>query len=190
MRLAATLWLSIVVGAVVGAGAVGACGRGDDSPRPSQPPAAREAAGREGSAANPSANPEAGAAVVFHPPGRPPARVAVEVAVLPHQIQRGLMYREHLRPDAGMIFLFRSSKVQRFWMKNTLVSLDMIFVASDRKVVGVVERTEPRTLTSRNVAAPSQFVVEVNGGWAAAHGITAGVPVTFENVPVDRATVD
>jgi uncharacterized membrane protein (UPF0127 family) len=100
------------------------------------------------------------------------------------------MYREHLAPDAGMLFVFRRPKRQRFWMKNTLIPLDMIFVTSDMVVAGVVANTEPRTLDPREVEAETQFVVEVNGGWAARYGITRGTRVEFENVPLDRAVTD
>jgi len=157
-----------------------ACGRaGDDSGRlAGEPEPVNGAADRPASPA-PAAEQ---ATVVFSPEGKPEVRVTVEVARTGRQIQRGLMYRRHLPPDAGMLFLFRTSKVQSFWMKNTLIPLDMIFVSSDMKVVGVVENAEPQTLTSRTVGKPSQYVVEVNGGWTAAHGVTAGTPVRFENV--------
>jgi hypothetical protein len=59
----------------------------------------------------------------------------------------------------------------------------MIFVAGSMDVVGVVENAEPRTMTSRRVSRPSQFVVEVNGGWARAHGVGVGARARFENVP-------
>ena len=122
-------------------------------------------------------------AVVFRPRGKPEARVVVEVARTARQIQRGLMYREHLPPDGGMLFLFRRARVQSFWMKNTLIPLDMIFVSSDMVVVGVIESAQPRTTTSRSVpGAVSQYVVEVNAGWARAHGIEAGVPVELVDI--------
>jgi uncharacterized membrane protein (UPF0127 family) len=123
------------------------------------------------------------AEVVFRPAGAPAARVEVEVARTGRQIQRGLMHREHLPAGAGMLFLFARQQVQRFWMKDTLIPLDMIFVSSAMVVVGVVENAAPRTMVSRRVAAPSQFVVEVNAGWARAHRVAAGVPVEFIGVP-------
>jgi uncharacterized protein len=166
--------------------AVAGCGRGDEQ-RPASPPGASEAAPVTAVAAEPAT--AAGPAVIFHAAGRPPARVSVDLAITAHEIQRGLMYREHLPPDHGMVFLFRAPKLQKFWMKNTLIPLDMIFVASDMTVAGVVADTEPRTLTSRFIDRESQFVVEVNGGWAKAHGVEAGTPVTFDGVPVERAVV-
>jgi uncharacterized protein len=120
-----------------------------------------------------------GPRVIFEPAGREPAAVTVEIARTPAAIQRGLMYREHLPLDHGMLFIFPDEEIRTFWMKNTLIPLDMIFVSADRTVVGIVERAEPRTTTGRRVDAPSQYVVEVNGGWASAHGVEAGTPVRF-----------
>jgi uncharacterized protein len=154
-----------------------ACGRGDEPPRAPEP-APRVAEAEPEAEADVS-----GPAVVFRPAGRPEARVAVEVARTQRQTQRGLMYREHLPPDAGMLFLFARPKVQSFWMKNTLIPLDIIFVSSEMVVVGVVENAEPSTTKSRTVpGVVSQFVVEVNAGWAREHGIAAGVPVEFVGV--------
>lgn len=121
--------------------------------------------------------------VVFLLPDGGERRVAVEVARTARQIERGLMYRKDLPPDSGMLFLLRRDKIQTFWMKNCLIPLDMIFVAGSLDVVGVVENAEPRTMTSRRVSRPSQFVVEVNGGWARAHGVGVGARARFENVP-------
>jgi len=124
-----------------------------------------------------------GAAVVFLLDGGKEVRVPVEMARTSRQIQRGLMYREHLPPDAGMLFFLRHEKIQTFWMKNTLIPLDMIFVNGAMEVVGVVENAEPKTLTSRRVSRPSMFCIEVNGGWAKTHGVGAGARVRFDNVP-------
>lgn len=120
--------------------------------------------------------------VILEPPGSPPAEVTVELARTPRQIQRGLMYREHLPPDHGMLFLMGEERIQSFWMRNTLIPLDMIFISADRRVVGVVENAEPLTDTPRRVNAPSSYVLEVNGGWAAAHHVQAGTPVRFQDV--------
>jgi hypothetical protein len=73
-----------------------------------------------------------------------------------------------------------------FWMRNTLIPLDMLFITGDLKVAGIVERAEPRTETLRTVHKPSLYVLEVNGGWAAAHGVTAGATVRFDGVPAAR----
>ena len=82
-----------------------------------------------------------------------------------------------------MLFLFDRASVQSFWMKNTLISLDMIFIDENFRVVGVVENAEPLTLDPRTVGAPSRYVLEVNAGVAARHGIGTGSVVEFVNVP-------
>lgn len=120
--------------------------------------------------------------VILEPAGHPPAEVTVEIARTPRQIQRGLMYREHMPPDHGMLFLMREERIQSFWMRNTLIPLDMIFIARDMTVAGVVANTEPLTDTPRRVDRPSYYVLEVNAGWAAAHHVAAGTRVRFRNV--------
>jgi uncharacterized protein len=127
-------------------------------------------------------------------PGRPTGRVvvrtaagaqhavAVEVARTDEARARGLMDRARLDPEAGMLFVFDESELHTFWMKNTLIPLDMIFIGDTGRIVGIVPRAEPRTLTPRDPGVPSRYVLEVNGGWAAAHGVAVGDTVRFENV--------
>lgn len=109
--------------------------------------------------------------------------VAVEVVATEATIERGLMFRQHLPPDQGMLFLMNQERSWPFWMRNTLIPLDMIFIASNMKVAGVVENAEPRTESLRQVSAPSLYVLEVNGGYCAAHKVSAGATVRFEGVP-------
>ena len=106
----------------------------------------------------------------------------VEVALTPEEHARGLMYRTRLAPDAGMVFVFAEPQIQRFWMKNTLIPLDMIFIDSDRRIVGVVENAAPKTEDERRVDAPSQYVLEIGGGLAARLGIHAGQSVDLQGV--------
>ncbi|MFL5343589.1 MAG: DUF192 domain-containing protein [Hyalangium sp.] len=109
-------------------------------------------------------------------------RVEVEVAATPDTRTRGLMWRTELAPGKGMLFLFPEDEVQSFWMRNTQIPLDMLFINSQKRVVGIVERAEPRTLTARTVGVPSQFVLEVAGGWCQSVGVTKGSTVEFEGV--------
>jgi uncharacterized membrane protein (UPF0127 family) len=108
--------------------------------------------------------------------------VSVEVVATAAKIERGLMYREHLPPDEGMLFLMNEQRTWSFWMRNTLIPLDMIFIAKDMTIAGIVENAEPRTETLREVAAPSLYVLEVNGGYCATHKVAAGAKVRFEDV--------
>ena len=120
--------------------------------------------------------------VVVQADGRPvPFRV--EVAVTPEEHARGLMYRSRLDPDAGMLFVFDEPRVQRFWMKNTLIPLDMIFIGPDRRIAGVVENAAPETETERMVPARSLYVLEIGGGLSARLGIHAGELVEMHGVP-------
>jgi uncharacterized protein len=109
--------------------------------------------------------------------------VAVEVVATDAKIQRGLMYRQHLPPDSGMLFLMGREHDWSFWMRNTLIPLDMIFIGADMSIVGIVENARPRTETLRNVGKPSLYVLEVNGGWTKSRGVVPGAKVRFENVP-------
>jgi uncharacterized membrane protein (UPF0127 family) len=120
--------------------------------------------------------------VLLRPEGRPEVSVRVELARTAEERARGLMFREHLDSDAGMLFLYDGEDIRRFWMRNTLIPLDMIFISADLRVAGVVENAEPQTDTPRQVDQPSQYVLEVNGGFAAAHGITAGTPVELRGI--------
>jgi uncharacterized protein len=123
--------------------------------------------------------------VVLTPEGKPSVRVTVEVVSTPPRIRRGLMFRSHLGADRGMLFLMGRVADHSFWMKNTLIPLDMIFIAEDMTVAGVVENAEPQTLESRTVGKPSLYVLEVNGGWAARHGVGPGTRVEFVNVKAE-----
>jgi uncharacterized membrane protein (UPF0127 family) len=109
-------------------------------------------------------------------------RVEAEVAATPESRSRGMMWRTELAAGKGMLFLFPEEELQSFWMRNTIISLDMIFINSQMRVVGIVERAQPRSLAARSVGAPSQFVLEVPGGWSQSVGITKGSTVEFEGV--------
>lgn len=108
--------------------------------------------------------------------------VTVEVVATEAKIEKGLMFRQHLPLDTGMLFLMGEERLWSFWMKNTLIPLDMIFIASDMTIAGIVENAQPLTETLRKVDRPSLFVLEVNGGWTKANGVVAGTRVRFENV--------
>ena len=121
--------------------------------------------------------------VVLYPPGGPPVQVEVDMAVDPADRVRGLMFRRSLQENEGMLFLFPREQVHSFWMKNTYIPLDMIFIRGDMTVAGVAADAVPLTLSGRSIGKPSQHVLEVRGGWAADHGIAEGTPVRFVGVP-------
>ena len=127
-------------------------------------------------------SPRAATAKVFlaTPDGEVP--VTVEVVSTPAKVEKGLMFREHLPPDDGMLFIMGTERDHAFWMKNTLISLDMIYIAKDMTVAGVAHDAVPRSEALVKVGAPSLYVLEVNGGWAAKHKVVAGAKVRFVDV--------
>jgi uncharacterized membrane protein (UPF0127 family) len=114
--------------------------------------------------------------VVFDGAG---ATVAVEVAKDPEHRQRGLMYRKELPEDEGMIFLFERRRLLTFWMKNTCLPLDMIFIDHDGVVVGIQENVPTMNRNTYHVGCPSQYVLEVNAGWSRKHGVKPGQKARF-----------
>lgn len=121
--------------------------------------------------------------VVVHTQGAAAVRIPVELALTPTERQRGLMFRRDLEPHAGMLFVFPESEDHSFWMKNTPLALDMIFINDDMRVAGIVADAVPFTIVSRSVGQPSRYVLEVRGGFSKQHGIQAGDRVEFHNVP-------
>lgn len=106
----------------------------------------------------------------------------VEVADTPTKRELGLQYRRDLAADRGMIFLFPTESEHAFWMKNTPIPLDMIFINSDGKIVGIVEQAVPFSLDSRSVPVTSRFVLEINGGIAKRNGIKIGDSIRFQGI--------
>lgn len=100
--------------------------------------------------------------------------VVVEVVDTPAARTRGLMYRQHLADGAGMLFVFDEEADHSFWMKNTFLPLDLIFVSSDRRVAGVHPNARPHSLAPIRVGRPSRWVIEVPAGWAARAGVAVG----------------
>jgi uncharacterized membrane protein (UPF0127 family) len=104
----------------------------------------------------------------------------VEIADTPAKREMGLQYRRELAPDRGMIFLFPREEPLTFWMKNTPIPLDMLFISGERKIVGIVENTVPFSLEARSVAGNSKYVLEINAGLSRRYGFKAGDSVRFE----------
>jgi uncharacterized protein len=128
-------------------------------------------------------SPAAAASTVTIDTGEQKLVFRVELAISSAEFQRGLMFRTQLAPDAGMLFVSRYPQAHTFWMKNTLIPLDMIFIGADRRIIGIVENAEPQTLTARSVPGLSQYVLEIGGGVSGRMGIRAGQTVVFQGVP-------
>jgi uncharacterized protein len=116
------------------------------------------------------------------------ATVTVEVADTSDARELGLMYRNHLDDTAGMIFVFPSPNTAQFWMKNTMIPLDMLFADSNGKVLGIVANAQPYSEALLGGFPGTLYVLEVNGGYAAKHHLVVGDRLKFSafNPPTNR----
>jgi uncharacterized membrane protein (UPF0127 family) len=111
----------------------------------------------------------------------------VELADTAEERARGLMFRESLDPAAGMLFVYDAPRPARFWMKDTLIPLDMIFADATGTVTRIHANAVPGDLTPIDGGAAVQFVLEINGGLAARLGIVPGAELRHPAVRQDRA---
>lgn len=98
----------------------------------------------------------------------------VEIAESDHDRQRGLMFRKKMADDHGMIFVFAEKEDHTFWMHNTCIPLDMLYIDKDGLVVGIEENTPTMSDDTFSVGCKSSYVLEMNAGWARAHGVMPG----------------
>lgn len=98
----------------------------------------------------------------------------IELAATPAERAQGLMFRRALAPDAGMLFDFGRSEPVAMWMENTLIPLDMLFIAADGRVVNIAQRAVPMDRTPIPSKGPVKGVLELPGGTAARLGLKAG----------------
>ena len=101
----------------------------------------------------------------------------VELAVTPEQLSYGLMNRAHLDQDKGMLFIFQEDEIYPFWMKNTLIPLDMIWIDSQGKAVFIKENAQPCSPVECPLIRPTaqaRYVLEVNAGTVERIGLSVG----------------
>ncbi|WP_438021330.1 DUF192 domain-containing protein [Sorangium sp. So ce315] len=108
--------------------------------------------------------------------------VTVEIARREKERARGLMYRKSMPENRGMIFVFEQRTRHAFWMHNTCIPLDMLFIDSDGTIVGIQENTPTLNDSTFDVSCPSTYVLEVNAGWTRRHGVVAGQKVRLEGI--------
>lgn len=107
----------------------------------------------------------------------------VEVAATPEHWAQGLMYRTDLADDAGMIFLMgQPPRVISFWMKNTLIPLDMVFIGEDNLIKHIHANAEPENLQGISSVEPVTMVLEIDGGRAQALGLAVGDKIIFNGL--------
>jgi uncharacterized membrane protein (UPF0127 family) len=103
----------------------------------------------------------------------PAVTVVVELATTPEERARGLMFREELPEHRGMLFVFPVDHRGNFWMKDTLIPLDIAFIDSSGRVIEIHQR-EPLDLEGRGPGAPYRYALEVNQGWFERNGLGVG----------------
>jgi uncharacterized membrane protein (UPF0127 family) len=113
---------------------------------------------------------------------RGPVRFKVEVARTLAQQERGLMFRDAVAPDAGMIFPFDPPQPASFWMKNTRIPLDLLFIRADGTIARIAAMAKPYSLDLIPANEPVAAVLEIAGGRAAAVGIAAGNHVRWRSL--------
>lgn len=147
--------------------ALAACSpQAGQAPSPGAPSQA-EAAGR-----HPASGLEVVPLTVIHGDVRHSFRV--EVARSEAEQAQGLMFRTGMGPDEGMIFPRRPASPAAFWMKNTVIPLDLVFIGADGRITNIEAGAEPYSLTPRLSEGPASAVLELNGGRAAELGIVPG----------------
>ena len=106
-------------------------------------------------------------------------KIDVEVAENETERQKGLMFRPYLSDSVGMLFVFDEATPQSFWMKNTMISLDIIYVDQNKKIVSIQKNAKPYSEESLPSFGSAQYVVEVNGGYCDKYDIKVGDSIVF-----------
>ncbi len=117
--------------------------------------------------------------ILVKPQGRNPKALTVEVAATHAEQERGLMFRESMAPDSGMLFPYNPPQPVAFWMHNTVLPLDIIYIGTDHKVLNIAADAVPYSDEPLPSAGPVSAVLELNAGRAAALGIVPGTEVDW-----------
>jgi len=106
----------------------------------------------------------------------------IEIADNDFEQQTGLMYRKQMDTDKGMLFIFEEIKVRSFYMKNTYIALDIIYIDTDNTIINIAKNTEPLNETSLFSDAPTKYVLEINAGLSEKWGVKKGDKISFSEL--------
>lgn len=106
--------------------------------------------------------------------------IDIEIAETEEETSQGLMYRTKLGDKQGMLFIFKEAEMKSFWMKNTYIPLDILFVDSELNIITLHADTQPFSQESVSSSAEAQYVVEVNAGFCAKYGVKEGDKISFK----------
>jgi hypothetical protein len=107
------------------------------------------------------------------------ALINIEIVKTQDEISRGLMYRDRLAEEQGMLFIFNDIKERTFWMKNTRIPLDILFIDEKKEILYIAEHTTPYSTNPIPGFYPSKYVIEVNAGFCKLRKIKAGNLIEF-----------
>lgn len=107
------------------------------------------------------------------------SQIDIELAANDEKRTQGLMWRQKMEEHQGMLFVMEQQAMQSFWMLNTYIPLDIIFVNEQRQIVTVRRNTKPQSLDPVTSDQPALYVVEVNAGYCQKHGISVGDKIEF-----------
>jgi len=120
-----------------------------------------------------------GAVSITDAEGKEKSKVRIEFVNNEADRNLGMMYRRNLPQDAGMLFQMEIEKEQNFWMKNTPLSLDIIYINKAKEIVSIAKSTVPNSEQSIPSNAPALYALEVNSGYTAIHDIQVGDKISF-----------
>jgi len=123
-----------------------------------------------------------GELVIMSSDRRVKAKLDIEIAESPDELEIGLMDRSTMSMNQGMLFLFPRDEYRSFWMKNTILPLDMIFINGDMAIVTIHADTTPFSEQSYPSTHPARYVLEVNAGFAREHGVHLGDRVFWQRM--------
>jgi hypothetical protein len=103
--------------------------------------------------------------------------ITAEVAATPHSRMIGLMMRDRLAPNHGMVFVFEDKSKHCFWMRNTLIALSIAFIDDDGTIVSIADMT-PKSEASTCPPRPIRYALEMDQGWFAKRGVSAGKKIS------------
>jgi uncharacterized protein len=109
-------------------------------------------------------------------------KLDIEIAETDYEHQTGLMYRESMEEDQGMLFIYDSERPRSFYMKNTYIPLDIIYYDADSSLVSIQKNATPRDETSLPSEGPAQFILEINGGLSDQWGLEKEDKMSFQRI--------
>lgn len=108
--------------------------------------------------------------------------IDIEIADDDYQTQTGLMYRDHMDQDKGMLFVFPEAEYKAFYMKNTKIALDIIYIDADKNIVSFQKNAQPFSEASLPSNAPAKYVLEINAGLVDQWQLEVGDKIEYQRV--------